>query len=83
LGDLIKTVKDSAHATELVESHVGRAVDLLENVSFNGDGIFSDVSMRYADLIAAHTPIQSAIAILRRTTWPTRDDYDAQHAAQV
>jgi hypothetical protein len=70
----------AARATAEVRAHIEQAIDLLgdpESRVINALGVFMQPGDRLATLQAAKEAIDTAIAVMAKTQWPTEADYNA------
>jgi hypothetical protein len=70
----------AARATSEVRSHIEQAVELLgdpDSRASNALGVFLRPGDRMVTLQAAKDAIDTAIAVMAKTQWPTEADYNA------
>jgi hypothetical protein len=65
-------------ATDDAEGHIQKAMDLIDTVKFNDEGIYLDPAQRDKDLVLAIEEINKAREIIRLRDWPTMLDYEAE-----
>jgi hypothetical protein len=70
-------VQDAATVTTTVQTHLDRALELLEtHARVNASGVLKYPSWRRAALLAAAAQITAAAELIGATNWPTAREYE-------
>lgn len=77
----MKMIEEASAATSAVLEKVEVAHAALRHFEgriVNGAGVFGDPSMRRTDIAAAKAALDAALEIMSQTSWPTKQDYEAE-----